>query len=202
MRVFNRLFVFAIAVAIAGLGFIIAVEAVWIGFGYRVLWFPGNDWLSTLRTTSWSTRSVQVRAAATALAGLALVILEVRPWRKRLVPTHIDDEDTWLLNRRSTERLVHRQLQRQVPTVLSRLAFAFGALRWKLTLRAHAPASTRPVLEAAAGENLIGSGRRRDQRCSCARANATGPNDRPTKSTRRRRIWLRAPCRRRSGATA
>ena len=72
MRVFNRLFVFVIAVAIAGLGFIIAVEAVWIGFGYRVLWFPGNDWLSTLRTTSWSTRSVQVGAAATALAGLAL----------------------------------------------------------------------------------------------------------------------------------
>ena len=150
MRVFNRLFVFVIAVALAGLGFIVAVEAVWTGLGYRVLWFPGNDWLSTLRTTSWSTRSVEVGAAAAALTGLVLVILEVRPWRRRLVPTHIDNEDTWLLNRRSTERLVHRQLQRQVPTAPITARLRIGVLRWSSTLRAHAPASTRPVLETAA----------------------------------------------------
>ena len=154
MRVFNRLLVFVLGLALAALGFVVAVEAVWLGFGYRILWFPGQSWLHTLRTTPYSTRSVEVGAAVAALVGLALLTLEARPWRKRLAHISAESDGTWLVTRRSTERHLARRLSRAVPTTPITARLRIGARRWRLQLRAHAAATTQPVLEAAAKEEL------------------------------------------------
>ncbi len=154
MRVFNRILVFALGLALAALGFVMAVEAVWTGLGYRFLWFPGKEWLHTLRTTPWSTRTVLVGTAVTAACGLVLVIVEVRPWPKTLARTFVDGDGTWLLHRRSTEQHLRRRLQGKVPTSPIKAQLLVSSRRWKLSLRAHAAPSTKPDLEAAGNEEL------------------------------------------------
>jgi predicted NAD/FAD-dependent oxidoreductase len=154
MRLFNRLLVFALGIVFIALGFIAAVEAIWTGLGYQFLWFPGREWLRTLRTTPWSARSVLVGAAIVALIALMLLIAEIRPWRKRLVRTLSDQDDTWLLHRRSTEHHVARNLVVTVPRTPIRTHLDISSHRWKLSLRADAAASTRPKLKAAGRDEL------------------------------------------------
>lgn len=155
MRVFNRLLVFAVGLACAVVGFVAIAEAAWTGLGYHFLWFSGSAWLHTLRTTAYSQRSVAVGAAIAALVGLALLLAELRPWRKRLVRLSQDGSRVvWLLHRRSTESLLRRRLQRQVPVSPITARLRVGALRWKLSLRAQAARSTAPVLQGAGEEEL------------------------------------------------
>jgi hypothetical protein len=154
MRVFNRLLVFALGIALTALGFIVAVEAVWTGLGYRFLWFPGSQWLHTLRTTPWSTRSVLTGAAIASALGLILVAAEVRPVKKRLVRTLSEQDDTWLLHRRSTEHRVRRNLEASVPRSPIKIRLRGSPRRWRLAVQANAAASTKPELEAAAQEEL------------------------------------------------
>ncbi len=154
MRVFNRLLVFALGMALAGLGFIAMVEAIWTGLGYQFLWFPGQAWLRTLQTTSWSTRSVEVGAAIAAFAGLVLLVAEIRPWRKRLARTEAGGDGVWLLHRRSTEQLLSRRVAREVPATPIKARLSIGSRRWKLSLRTHASASRAPALRAAAEAEL------------------------------------------------
>jgi hypothetical protein len=154
VRLFNRLLVFALGIVLIALGFIAAVEAIWTGLGYHFLWFPGKEWLHTLRTTPWSERSVLVGAAIVAVVALMLLIAETRPWRKRLVRTLGDQDDTWLLHRRSTEHHVGRNLEVTVPRAPIKTRLDISAHRWKLSLRADAAATTRPQLEAAGHDEL------------------------------------------------
>ena len=154
MRVFNRLLIFALGVALAGLGFIATVEAVWTGLGYRLLWFPGQAWLRTLQSTAWSTRSVEIGAAIAAFVGMVLLVAEIRPWRKRLVRTGADGDGVWLLHRRSTEQLLSRRVARQVVSGPIKARLSIGAQRWKLSLRTHVAASNAPALRAAAEAEL------------------------------------------------
>ena len=76
MRLFNRLLVFALGIVFIALGFIAAVEAIWTGLGYRFLWFPGREWLHTLRTTPWSARTVLDGAAIVTVVALMMLIAE------------------------------------------------------------------------------------------------------------------------------
>jgi hypothetical protein len=153
MRLFNRLLVFAFGIVFIALGLLTAVEAIWTGLGYQFLWFPGKEWLYTLRTTPWSTRSVLVGAAIVAAASLMLLIAEIRPLRRSLVRTLGNQDDTWLLHRRSTEHHVGRNLEAAVPRTI-KTHLDSSAHRWKLSLRADAAATTRPTLEAAGRDEL------------------------------------------------
>lgn len=154
MRLFNRLLVFALGVVLAGLGFVIAAEAVWTGLGYRFLWFPGKQWLHTLRTTPWSTRSVLIGAAVTAALGLILVIAEVWPRPRRLARTMDDQPNTWLIHRRSAEKRLRRRLEGIVPRSPIKAGLRTSSRRWRLSLRARAAVTTRTEIEAAAKREL------------------------------------------------
>jgi hypothetical protein len=154
MRLFNRLLVFALGIVFIALGFIAAVEAIWTGLGYRFLWFPGREWLHTLRTTPWSARSVLVGAAIVTVVALMLLIAEIRPWRRRLVRTLGVQDDTWLLDRRSTEHHVGRNLEVTVPRTPIKTHLDIAAHRWKLSLRADAAATARTALKAAGQDEL------------------------------------------------
>lgn len=154
MRLFNRFVVFALGVILAAVGFIIAVEAVWTGLGYRFLWFPGQRWIHTLRTSAWSDRSVMVGAAIAGAVGLLLLVAELRPWPKRLARSSIQVQDTWLIQRHSAEGYLRRTVQREVPRSPIKADLHISRRRWNLRLRARAAASTKPDLVAAGQHEL------------------------------------------------
>ena len=154
MRIFNRLAVFALGVILAGVGFIVAVEAVWTGLGYRFLWFPGRTWLHSLRTSAWSDRTVMVGAAIAAAVGLILLVVELRPWPPRLARSSIQEQDTWLIQRHSAEQYLRRAVQQEVPRSPIKADLAIGRRRWNLRLRVRAAASTKPDLVAAGQQEL------------------------------------------------
>lgn len=154
MQIFNRLAVFALGVILAGAGFIAAVEAVWTGLGYRFLWFPGQAWLHSLRTSAWSDQTVMVGAAIAAGVGLLLLVVELRPWPKRLAPSSIQERDTWLIQRHSAEQYLRRAVQREVPRSPIKADLTIGRRRWNLRLRVRAAASTKPELVAVGQQEL------------------------------------------------
>jgi hypothetical protein len=154
MLIFNRLAVFALGVIVAGVGFIVAVEAVWTGLGYRFLWFPGQTWLHSLRTSAWSDRAVMVGAAIAAAIGLLLLVVELRPWPPRLARSSMQERDTWLIQRHSAEQYLRRAVQREVPRAPVKADLKINRRRWNLTLRARAAASTKPDLVAAGQQEL------------------------------------------------
>lgn len=154
MRIFNRIAVFALGVALAALGFVAAVEAVWTGLGYRFIWFPGRAWLTTLRRTSWSTRSVLVGAAVAALVGLLLLVAELRPASRRLARFDTEGSDTWLYHRHAMEQHLRRALEQEIPTLPIKIDVSVSGHRWKLKIRARAAASTTPMLEQAGRHQL------------------------------------------------
>lgn len=164
MRLFNRLVVFALGVVLAAAGFIIAVEALWTGLGYRFLWFPGQTWLHSLRASAWSDQIVMVGAAIAAVVGLILLVVELRPWPTRLARSSIQEHDTWLIERRSAEQYLRRAVQREVPRSPIKADLTIGRRRWNLRLRARAVASTRPDLEAAGQQELEKLGAPKDSK--------------------------------------
>ncbi len=154
MRIFNRLAVFALGVILAGAGFIVAVEAAWTGLGYRFLWFPGQVWLHALRTSAWSDRTVMIGAALAAAVGLILLVAELRPWPPRLARSSIQEQNTWLIQRRSAEQYLRRVVQREVPRAPIKADLTIGRRGWNLRLRVRAAASTKPDLVAAGQQEL------------------------------------------------
>jgi hypothetical protein len=154
MRLLNRLLVFGLGVILAAAGFVIAVEATWTGLGYRLLGFPGKSWLHALRSAAWSDRSVMVGAAIAAAVGLLLLVAELRRQPKRLARSSIEDQDTWLIQRRSAEQHVGRVVQQEVPRSPVKAGLTISRRRWTLRLRAPAAESTKPDLEAAGQREL------------------------------------------------
>ena len=153
MRVFNRLLLLVLGVALVAAGVLVVVEAVyaWTGSGPVGAFVP--QWLATFKTTPWSAPIVIAISAAVAAAGLVLVLVEVRPQRKRLAVFATDSGD-WLLLRRSTEGHLQRRLTARVPTDVVKVRLTPRSQRWRLKVRARAASTTRPVLQSAAREEL------------------------------------------------
>jgi hypothetical protein len=154
MRIVNRLLVFTLLVAVTALGFVIAVEAAWTGLGYRFLWFPGKQWLHTLRSTAWSTRSVAIAGASVAVFGLLLLTIEVRPRPKRSAQMSVDGEDVWLLNRRSTEHHLRRVMQNKVSSSSVEAKLRVSREQWRLVLRSKGNEDAQASLAALGNQDL------------------------------------------------
>ena len=153
MRVFNRVLVLALGVAIAAAGVLVILEAIWTWTNSGFVWIPGREWLHSFKTTAWSAPIVIAVSIAVAAVGFVLVVAEVRPQRKRHAPFSTDQGD-WLLLRRSTEAHLQRRLATQVPVSPIKVRLKPRALRWRLKVRARAASSTKPALVDAAHSEL------------------------------------------------
>ncbi len=153
MRVFNRLFALVLGVAVAAGGVLMIIEAIWTGTNSGFVWIPGNEWLTSFKTTSWSSTANIAISIAVAVVGLILLLAEIRPQRKR-VAKYSTDSGNWLLLRRSTENHLQRRLAAEVATSPIKVRLKPRALRWRLKVKARAAGTTRPVLEAAARKEL------------------------------------------------
>jgi hypothetical protein len=154
MRVFNRLLVLALGVAIAAAGVLVILEAIWTWTNSGFVWIPGREWLNSFKTTPWSAPIVIAVSIAVAAAGFVLVVAEVRPQRKRHAPFSTDDQGNWLLLRRSTEAHLQRRLAAQVPVSPIKVRLKPRALRWQLKVTARAAPTTKPALVDAAQSEL------------------------------------------------
>ena len=72
MRVFNRLLLLVLGVALAAAGVLVVVEAVYAWTGSGFVGVPGRQWLATFKTTPWSAPIVIAISVAVAAAGLVL----------------------------------------------------------------------------------------------------------------------------------
>ena len=129
------------------------VEASWAWAGSGFVGLPGRQWLSTFETTPWSANIVVGISVAVAVVGLVLVVVEVRPQRKRHAEFATDSGD-WLLLRRSTEGHLQRRLAAQVQTGAVKVRLSPRSTRWRLKVKARAASATRPVLRSAARDEL------------------------------------------------
>jgi hypothetical protein len=152
MVVFNRLFAFILGAAILAGGLLVMLEAIWAWTGSGFVWIPGREWLKAFKTTEWSDNLVIAISIGVAIVGLLLLVVELRPQRRRLARFDTD-RDTWLLLRRSTEAYLDRRLATAVPTSPIRTRLN-PRRRWRLKVTARAAAWTRPTLEAAAKTEL------------------------------------------------
>jgi hypothetical protein len=153
MRVFNRLFLLVVGVALAMAGVLVVIEAAWAWAGAGFVGAPVNKWLATFETTPWSAPIVIAISVAVAVAGLVLVLAELRPQRKRHAVFATDSGD-WLLLRRSTEGHLQRRLSAEVPVDVVKVRLSPRSLRWRLKVRARAASSTKPVRESSARNEL------------------------------------------------
>jgi hypothetical protein len=153
MRVFNRLFLLVVGVALALAGVLVVIEAVsaWAGSGF--VGAPVGQWLSTFKATPWSAPIVIAISAAVAVAGFILLLAEVRPQRKRHAE-FATSSGHWLLLRRSTEGHLQRRLRAAVPVDVVKVRLSPRSLRWRLKVRARAAPSAKPDLQSAAREEL------------------------------------------------
>lgn len=147
MRTLNRVAAMLLALAVIGVGALLAVEAALLWLDRPPVLLPREDWYRTLtRTTVADTVVLAVSITALAL-GLVILFLQLRPWRPVRLPAK---ETGWYLRRRQTQRSLAAAVERlpAVASVRARLG-----RKWRLRLSAAADAQDRDaVREAAFGE--------------------------------------------------
>jgi len=153
IRLFNRIVALVLGLALAAAGVVVIIEAVstWTSSGFLVV--PGTSWLKSFETTPWSAPIVIAISSGVAVVGILLLVFEVRPERKRVVPYQTDTAGEWQLMRRSTETHLQRRLTAQVPTSPIKARLKPGR-KWSLAVKARSAASTRSVLETAGKSEL------------------------------------------------
>jgi hypothetical protein len=153
MRVFNRLFLLVMGVALAAAGVLVVIEAAWAWAGSGPVGAPVGQWLATFKATPWSAPIVVAISVAVAAAGLVLVVAELRPQRKRHA-VFATGSGEWLLLRRSTEGHLQRRLAAQVPADGVKVRLTPRTARWRLKVRARAASGSKPALQSAARDEL------------------------------------------------
>jgi hypothetical protein len=154
IRVFNRVVLVVVGMALAAGGLLVIIEGVWTWTGNGFVWIPGNEWLTSFKTTQWSEPLVIAISVAVGALGAALLAAEVLPQRRRVAPFRTDQAGEWLLLRRSAEAHLQRRIAAEVPTSPIKARLKPKGKGWTLTVRARAAASSRPVLEAAGQAEL------------------------------------------------
>jgi hypothetical protein len=154
IRLFNRVLALVIGAILAAGGALVIIEGFWTWTNSGFVWIPGEEWLSAFKTTPWSARIVIAVSAAVAAAGFLLLLLELRPHPKRVIPFQTQTAGEWLLIRRSTEAHLQRRLSAKVPTTPIRVRIKSRSHRWSLTVKARAASSIRPVLQGAGRSEL------------------------------------------------
>ncbi len=104
MRVVNRVAALLLGILLFALGLLIVVETIAIS-AFNSSWpVPVQSWRRRLIDTQWSDTSVLIVSIVVLAVGVLMLIsqlLRVRP--KHLASTWHDDDDTWVLSRRSVE---------------------------------------------------------------------------------------------------
>ncbi|MFI7607827.1 DUF6286 domain-containing protein [Micromonospora sp. NPDC049366] len=100
MRTANRLATLLLAAALVAGGALAVVEALLAAVGHPPLLVDRAEVSAALRTTRWDDPAVRAAAVALIVAGVAVLVAELRRWS----PSRVDAGEGWHLQRRSVER--------------------------------------------------------------------------------------------------
>ncbi len=125
MRVLSRLIALAVALALAVGGVLVAIEVVVAEVGRGPWVIPHDQWYQDARENAWSSLSVRMLFLVLALAGLLLLVLQLKKRRPRSLPMErTQDGHSVDVSRRSLERSLERSITRVdgVATAKARLS--------------------------------------------------------------------------------
>lgn len=113
MRVFSRLIALALALALAVAGVLVAVEIVVAELGRDPWVLPHDRWYQDARENAWSSPSVRVLFLVLALAGLVLLLVQLKKRRPQSLPMERGQGGhRVVVSRRSAERSLERAVTR------------------------------------------------------------------------------------------
>lgn len=152
MRTTNRILSALLGLVLLVVGLAVAIETALIAWGGRPAVVPVDRWYESLRQLRFADGPFLATAAITALVGLGLAILQLRPWPPERVQTSTEAGPALSIARRSVERRVESAASRAgVEHPASTVRGRPG--RWRLRLRGVAwPEQRDAVMTAVRAE--------------------------------------------------
>ncbi|MPZ27938.1 MAG: hypothetical protein GEV12_16380 [Micromonosporaceae bacterium] len=152
MRVINRLASLLLGLALLAGGLLAAVEAVLVWLDRAPLLIDRQGWYDTLTTTRFSDNGFLVVAIVVGLAGLLLLVLQLRRWR----PTRLSvpAAQGWHVQRRSAERLLAGVAGGASGVSTARVRLRERRGDWRPFVTAVGDPSARPQVEAAVRDEV------------------------------------------------
>ncbi|GAA2530003.1 hypothetical protein [Pilimelia columellifera] len=151
MRVTNRLAAMVLGLALAVAGLVAAVEALLVASGGPTLLVPRDDWHAALTSTRIGDGIVLGVAVTVGLAGLLILVAQVRPWPPENVDTAMAD---WRLRRSGVQRRVAAAVDRVPGVSQCRVRVRGPERRSRLKVRASGDRASRPAVLAATRAEL------------------------------------------------
>jgi hypothetical protein len=153
MRTTNRILSALLGLVLLAVGLAVAIETALIAWGGRPAVVPVDRWYASLRGLRFADGPFLVTAAITALVGLLLVILQLRPWPPERVQTSAGESPPLSIARRSVEHRVELAAARAgVEHPASAVRGRPG--RWRVRLRGVAWPDQRDAVMAAVRAEL------------------------------------------------
>jgi Family of unknown function (DUF6286) len=154
MRVGNRIASALLGLALIVIGLVLAVDVWRIASGSAPLVLPMDEWYEFLNTTTLSDSWFLAAAVLVGLLGLALLVLELRPWAPAHVRAGAAPDAPWWVSRRSVERRTASAAKeiRGVERVHSQVRGP--AKRWRVTVRGQGLPERRDAVVQAVREEL------------------------------------------------
>lgn len=148
MRTTNRILSTLLGLVLLVVGLAVAIETALIAWGGRPAVVPTDRWYASLRELSFADGPFLATAAITALVGLGILILQLRPWPPERVHTSAGDGPPLSIARRSVEQRVESAASRAgVEHAESAVRGRPG--RWRVRLRGVAWPEQRDAVMAA-----------------------------------------------------
>lgn len=156
MRIANRVLAVAVALLLVGVGLLIAAEIAWAALGHGPLLIPYHDWYARARADRWDTTGSRSLFLILAVAGLAVVALQLLRPRPRSVALQSRGARAGV-SRRALEQAVARRVGAQDGIVSARAAIDRRRVRIVAVTR-RAEVDLRPRVEQAARASLQHAG--------------------------------------------
>ncbi|MBX6748528.1 MAG: hypothetical protein IRY85_02465 [Micromonosporaceae bacterium] len=148
MRTTNRILSILLGLVLLVVGLAVAIETALIAWGGRPAVAPTDRWYASLRELRFADAPFLTTAAITALVGLTLVILQLRPWPPERVQTSAGDGPPLSIARRSVEHRVEAAAT-QAGVEHPAAAVRGRPGRWRVRLRGAAWPDQRDAVMAA-----------------------------------------------------
>lgn len=136
MRTANRLASALLGLVLILVGLLVVVEMARVALGRSALLLPLDEWYRSLTTIRFDDGRFLATAIVVGLVGLALLVLELRPWAPDRLHTGAAPDAPWWVARRSVERRTAAAVTEITGVSHARSHVRGDAGRWRLRLRA------------------------------------------------------------------
>lgn len=139
MRTLNRVLSLLLGLALLGGGLLTAGESALVALDDSPWLIPADDWYANLTSTRLGDRSVLLTAIGIGVAGVILLLAEIRPWAPQRLPIDVGRPDQAWLERRSAQRRLTAAANavRGVGAARATVRVRRGGWRVDLAVRAH-----------------------------------------------------------------